>query len=59
MGKELKKEGMGTSLVLQWLTSSAGDVRSIPGLRTKIPHATQHGKLGSPQVLLGVAKKIK
>ena len=40
-------------------TSSAGDVGLIPGLGIKIPHATQHGKLGSPQVLIGVAKKLK
>ena len=35
----------GTSLVVQWLrhyTSNAGDVSLIPGLGTKIPHATWH-----------------
>ena len=34
-----------TSLVVQWLghcTSNAGDVSLIPGLGTKIPHATRH-----------------
>ena len=36
-----------TFLVVQWLrlhTSNAGDVDSIPGWGTKIPHATHHGK---------------
>ena len=37
----------GTSLVVQWLglcTSTAGDVGSIPGWGTKLPHSGQHGQ---------------
>ena len=37
----------GTSLVVQWLrlcTPSAGGMGSIPGQRTKIPHAMQHSQ---------------
>ena len=37
----------GTSLVVQWLglhASNAGDMGSIPGWETKIPHATWHAK---------------
>ena len=37
----------GTSLAVQWLglrASTAGDTGSIPGWRTKILHATQHGQ---------------
>ena len=36
---------VGTSLVVQWLKlhiSTAGDMSSIPGQGTKIPHAVQH-----------------
>ena len=36
-----------TSLVLQWLRLhifTAGSTGSIPGGRTKIPHATRHGQ---------------
>ena len=39
--------GKGTSLVVQLLrlhVSTAGDVGSIPGQGTKIPHAMQHGQ---------------
>ena len=37
----------GTSLVVQWLRLhifTAGSTGSIPGGRTKIPHATRHGQ---------------
>ena len=37
----------GTSLVVQWLglhASNAGDMGSIPGWETKMPHATWHAK---------------
>ena len=46
---QLKLEQWGTSLVVQWFgpPSNAGDMGSIPGWRTKIPHAS--GQL-SPQV---------
>ena len=43
----IKKGGLGTSLVVQWLrlhASHAGDVSSIPGWETKISHATGHQK---------------
>ena len=36
----------GTSSAVQWLrfcASTAGGMGSIPGQRTRIPHATQHG----------------
>ena len=38
---------LGTSLAVQWLrllAPNAGDMGSIPGQETKIPHATQHGQ---------------
>ena len=38
---------LGTSLLVQWLrlhTSSAGNIGSIPGQRTKIPYASGHSK---------------
>ena len=44
---QLKKMTAWTSLVVQWLrlcTSTAGDLRSIPGQGTKIPHTLQHGQ---------------
>ena len=42
-----KNGGKGTSLVVQLLrlhASTAGDVGSIPGQGTKIPHAMEHGQ---------------
>ena len=41
------KKWLGTSLVVQWLrfhASTVGSTDSIPGWRTKIPHATWHGQ---------------
>ena len=41
------RNGRGTSLAAQWLrlcTSTAGDMGSIPGGGTKIPHAAPHGQ---------------
>ena len=32
---------IGTSLAVQWLRLSAGDLGSVPGLGTKIPHAAR------------------
>ena len=43
--KPHKQKSLGTSLVVQWLRlhpSNAGNVGSIPGRETKIPHATWH-----------------
>ena len=45
--KQIKIKYSGASLVAQWLrlhTSSAGGEDSIPGRRTKIPHATLCGQ---------------
>ena len=45
--KNLFKKVGGTSLVVQWLglhASNAGGVGSVPGRRTKIPHATWHSQ---------------
>ena len=45
--KDQKECILGNSLAVQWLglcTSASGGVRSIPGLETKIPHATQYGQ---------------
>ena len=42
-----RKEIVGTSLAVQWLSfcaSNAGGIGSIPGLGTKIPHAGQRGQ---------------
>ena len=42
-----KSDFMGTSLVVQWLKLhdfNAGDMGSIPGWETKIPHAVRHGQ---------------
>ena len=44
---DLKKEGLGIPLVVQWLglcTFTAGGVGSIPGRGTKILHAVWHSK---------------
>ena len=45
--KSQNQRETGTSLVVQWLrlcTPSAGGMCSIPGQRTKIPHAMQHSQ---------------
>ena len=46
-GNDILKMYPGTSLAVQWLTfhaSTAGDMGSIPGQGTKIPHALWHGQ---------------
>ena len=47
-----KSDFMGTSLVVQWLklhNFDAGDMGSIPGWETKIPHAVRHGQKTNKQ----------
>ena len=47
MGKESKKEGIRTSLVVQWLrlhASIAEGAVSIPGQGTKILHSAKRGQ---------------
>ena len=42
-----KNNGLATSLVVQWLrlhASNAGDLDSVPGQGTKIPHAAWCGQ---------------
>ena len=49
-----KKSHKVTSLVFQWLNlpaSTAGGVGSVPGQRTKIPHAAQHAQNSSKIVI--------
>ena len=46
-GNDILKMYPGTSLAVQWLTfhaSTAGDMGSIPGQGTKIPHAAMRQK---------------
>ena len=50
-----RKKLKGTSLMVQWLRLHApnrGDMSSIPGYGSKIPHASQHGrKKGKEKVI--------
>ena len=60
---ETQNGNKGTSLVVQWLrlhTSTAGDMGSIPGRGTKIPHGAQGSqkkKNGNKEWLLGRQKR--
>ena len=50
----------GTSLAVQWLrlwASNSGEVGSIPGWETKIPHATWHSKKKKKNFFFNILKE--